>query len=244
MDKDGRFLSGVALAAGLVLSTMIGARALVRVKSEDQTIQVTGSAKRRIRSDQIVWSANVWARGNDMAAAYKTLAANVPRVTAYLKDKGLDPKQIVVHSVETKVFHPRDKESVEIEDVVSGYEMSQEIEVRSSDVDKVAQVSREATELINHGIALDSNSPAYHYTKLGDLKIAMLAEAAKDARVRAEQIASSAGASLGPLRSARMGVIQINPADSTETSDGGNNDTKSLEKDIITVVTSSFALEK
>jgi hypothetical protein len=40
-----------------------------------------------------------------------------------------------------------------------------------------------------------------------------------------------------------MGVMQINPADSTETSSEGNNDTSSLDKDVIAVVTSNFQLE-
>ena len=71
----------------------------------------------------------------------------------------------------------------------------------------------------------------------------MLHEAAKDTRVRAQQIADATGARLGPLRSARMGVMQINPADSTETSSEGNNDTSSLDKDVIAVVTSNFQLE-
>jgi hypothetical protein len=39
-----------------------------------------------------------------------------------------------------------------------------------------------------------------------------------------------------------MGVIQINPADSTEVSSEGNSDTTSIDKDIITVVASTFAL--
>ncbi len=96
---------------------------------------------------------------------------------------------------------------------------------------------------MEQGVELESDAPEYIYTKLGDLKIQMLAEAARDSRVRAEQIASSTGAKIGPLRSARMGVIQINPADSTEVSNEGNNDTTSEEKDILTVVASTFALE-
>ena len=120
--------------------------------------------------------------------------------------------------------------------------MSQEITVRSAEVDKVTEISRGATELINQGILLESREPEYHYTKLGDLKILMLAEAAKDAKLRAEQIAASTGSSVGPLRSARMGVMQINPAGSSDTSGEGNNDITSLEKDVIAVVTSSFAL--
>ncbi len=90
---------------------------------------------------------------------------------------------------------------------------------------------------------MESRDPEYRYTKLGDMKIQMLAEAAKDAKVRAIQIAASTGARAGALRSARMGVLQINPAGSTETSSEGNNDTTSIEKDVIAVVTASFAVE-
>jgi hypothetical protein len=244
MDKDGRFLMGLALAAGLVGATVVGARAMVRIKG-DNTIQVTGSAKRRIKSDLIVWSAKVSSRAPQMNAAYKTIAGSTPKVVAYLEKAGIPKAEIKVHSISTKSLHPHDKEGRELEDVTTGYQMDQSIEVRASDgdVEKVGQISREVTDLINEGIELESDPPEYIYTKLGDLKIQMLAEAAKDSRTRAEQIATSTGAKIGPLRQARMGVIQINPADSTETSNEGNNDTSSLEKDIITVVASTFALE-
>ncbi|HEY7954911.1 MAG TPA: SIMPL domain-containing protein [Polyangia bacterium] len=241
MYKDGRFLGALALAAGLVLSTMVGSRAMIRIKSDD-TIQVTGSAKRRIRSDLVVWDATVSARAADMAGAYKQIAASMPKVTAYLIKKGIPKSEIVVDSVVTTALHPHDKDGREIEDTITGYAMSESVQVRSKDVDKVTEVSREATELINDGVALQSSDPEYHYTKLGDLKIEMLAEAARDSRNRAEQIANSTGAKIGTLRSARMGVIQINPADSTEVSSEGNSDTTSIDKDIITVVASTFAL--
>lgn len=242
MDTSGRFLMGVALASGLVVSSLVGARALVRVKSDD-TIQVAGSAKRRITSDLIVWSAKVSARGGDMKGAYQALAASVPKVKAYLEKKGVPAGQIVVDSVSTQVHHPRDKEGNTIEDQVTGYTMSQVIEVRSKEVEKIEKISREVTELINDDVVLESYAPAYHYTKLGDLKIEMVAEAARDARVRTEKIATATGARIGALRSARMGVLQINPAESTEVSAEGNNDTTSLEKDVIAVVGATFALE-
>lgn len=79
MDRYGRLGLGIALACGLVGATAIGARALVRVKSDDQTIAVTGSAKRRIRSDSIVWSATVSYKGDTMQGAYKSLAQAVPK---------------------------------------------------------------------------------------------------------------------------------------------------------------------
>src|SRR3954469_7551820 len=98
MDRYGRFQLGVALALGLIAATVVGSRALVRVKSEDQTIGVTGSAKRRIRSDLVVWSATVSYKGDTMQGAYKALAAATPKVVEYLKGKGLKPAEIVVNS--------------------------------------------------------------------------------------------------------------------------------------------------
>ena len=82
------------------------------------------------------------------------------------------------------------------------------------------------------------------YTKLGELKIEMLAAAAKDARVRAtNMLEGTGGAKLGKLRFADMGVINVNPANSTETSWEGRNDTSSLDKDILTVVHVTFDLD-
>jgi hypothetical protein len=126
---------------------------------------------------------------------------------------------------------------------ITGYSLRQELEVRSTDVDKIEKLAREATELINQGILIESNAPEYHYTKLGDLKIEMLSEAAKDAKQRAQQIASSTGSSIGSMRSARMGVLQITPADSNDVSGEGMNDTTSLDKDITAVVNVTFAVD-
>ncbi|MDP2364374.1 MAG: SIMPL domain-containing protein, partial [Ignavibacteria bacterium] len=48
---------------------------------------------------------------------------------------------------------------------------------------------------------------------------------------------------LGPMRSARMGVLQITPKFSNAISDYGINDLSSIEKEIIGVVNASFEIE-
>ena len=73
--------------------------------------------------------------------------------------------------------------------------------------------------------------------------VKILAEAAKDAKQRAEQIAEATGSRIGQVRSARMGVLQITPAFSNEVSDYGINDVSSLQKDITGVVTVEFEVE-
>jgi hypothetical protein len=63
------------------------------------------------------------------------------------------------------------------------------------------------------------------------------------ARRRAEVLAENSRARIGMLRSARQGVFQITPANSTEVSDYGRNDTSAREKSIKAVVTIRYALE-
>ena len=126
---------------------------------------------------------------------------------------------------------------------VTSYTLTQSLEIRSAEIDKLTATSRKVTQLINQGILLESNEPEYLYTKLAELKVAMLADAAHDARERAAQIASSAGGKVGEMRSAEMGVMQVNAADANEISGYGVNDVKSVEKDVLAVVHATFALD-
>jgi hypothetical protein len=243
MERNGNiFNAGFALAVALVLSSIVGAWAYTHAKNGDQTITVTGSARKRIKSDLVVWRAGVSYQAPQLSEAYKALADNVPKVKQYLISKGVPENQITISSISSTTLHEKNSDGEETGQI-TGYSLRQELMVRSNDVDKIEKLAREATELINQGILLESSPPEYLYTKLGDLKIEMLAEAAKDAKVRAQQIASSTGSSIGSVRTARMGVMQITPADSNDVSDSGMNDTSSLEKDITAVVNVGFAVD-
>jgi NADH dehydrogenase/NADH:ubiquinone oxidoreductase subunit G len=123
----------------------------------------------------------------------------------------------------------------------TGFRALQVVSVSSSNVPQIEKASREITSLLEQGVFVTSDRPNYYYTRLGELKLEMLSEAAKDARSRAENILSSAGkTNIGALVDSSMGIININPANSTETSNEGNNDTSSYEKDIITIVRAEY----
>jgi len=235
-------MGAVVLAVGLVVATTIGGWFFVKGKRGDQTITVTGSARKRITSDLVVWRSAISYQAPTLSEAYRSLAEAVPRVKAYMVSKGIAENQITVSSISSQTLHGRSSDGVETSEI-TGYSLRQELSVRSTEVEKIGQIAREATELINQGILLESMAPEYLYTKLGDLKIEMLAEAAKDAKRRAEQIAQSTDSSIGTVRTARMGVLQITAADSTDVSDSGMNDTSSLEKDITAVVNIGFAVD-
>ncbi|MCU0661071.1 MAG: SIMPL domain-containing protein [Myxococcota bacterium] len=239
----------IAIGAAAIISTYLAASAWERVKTmpPDRTITVTGSAKKRIVSDQIEWTANLQAQNVDRTSAYRELHQQMQTTLGYLNEQGLKDGDIRPGSV--SVEETFETEYVGVGDqrierqVFKGYKMNQPIIVRSEDVTLVERLSREISQLFERGVAVTSYPPAYYYTKLGELKIEMLAEASKDARNRAENIVQKAGdAELGKLRSADMGVINVNPANSTDTSWQGNNDSSSLEKDILTIVHVVFEL--
>ncbi len=170
---------------------------------------------------------------------------------AFLKAQGIKPEEIRTQSAsvteefetvrEDKVL-PNTNVPLRTETRVSkGFRARQVVSVSSTDVPLVEKASREITSLLEQGVSVASQAPSYYYTHLGELKLEMLAEAAKDARSRAENILGSAGnTSVGKLVYADMGIININPANSTETSSEGNNDTTSYEKDIITIVHAEY----
>lgn len=241
-ERVGSVAGAAVLALGLVIASAIGGWSFVKGRRADQSVTVTGSARKRIKSDLVIWKAAITYQSPVLADAYRSLSENIPKVKAYLVGKGIADNQITISAITSQTLHGRTADGEETGQI-TGYSLRQELEVRSTEVDKIAQIAREATELINQGILIESMPPEFHYTKLGDLKIEMLAEAAKDAKVRAEQIAKSTGSSIGSVRSARMGVLQITPADSNEVSGEGMNDVSALEKDITAVVNIAFAVD-
>ncbi|HEX8289684.1 MAG TPA: SIMPL domain-containing protein [Pyrinomonadaceae bacterium] len=242
-EKNNYWLNaGVALALGLVCSSFVLGWFYTKTKKGDEAVTVTGSARKRIKSDLVVWSAGITYQAPQLADAYRSLSESIPRVRQYLISKGIAENQITISSISTTTLRKQDENGGETAEI-TGYSLRQQVEVRSNEVDKISQIAREATELINQGILIESNSPQYYYTQLGDLKIEMLGEAAKDAKTRAEKIAESTGNKIGSVRSARMGVMQITAADSTEVSDAGISDTTTIDKDVTAVVNISFAVD-
>jgi len=229
------------IALALVISSTILGWSYSHAKKGDEAITVTGSAKKRIKSDLVVWSAGVTTSSSSVAEAYKQLSPQIGKIKEYLAGKGVPEAQMTVSSVTTTPQKKTDRDGNESSEV-AGYSLTQKIEVRSSDVDRIGQIAREATELLNQGILIESNPPEYYYTKAGDLKVEMLGEASKDAKERAERIAGSTGNSIGAVRSAKMGVLQITPPDSTEVSDSGMYSTTTIDKDITAVVNISFGV--
>ncbi len=232
-------VAGLFLAAGLVFSSFVVTRAWM-VVAQSQTITVTGSARKNIRADLIVWNGTFSAESPTLLEAQHTLKSDLGKVTAFLQGKGV--KDFQVSPIAIEEIRAGDKEGQQSKRVLS-YRLTQTVSIHSQDVDRIAQVINDSAALVEQGVLFVSNAPDYIYTKAGEAKVEMLAEATKDARARAEQICQPGGRTIDRLLSARMGVFQITPQYSTETSSEGLNDTKSLDKTVTAVVTAHFAMK-
>ena len=234
---------GICIAVATIVSSIILSGGFLKVmKFTREQISVTGSATKEIRSDYIVWKGEFSRREIDLKTAYTNLRTDLDKVKAYLSSKGVKDDELTICQVATETIYKKNEKGNDTNDI-QGYRLSQGIEIRSNDVAKIDKVAREVTELINQGIEFASPAPEYFYTKLDELKIEMLAKATENAKQRAESMVKATGNKIGFMRNARMGVFQITPVTSTDVSDWGVNDTTSLDKKVMAVVTVSFAIE-
>jgi hypothetical protein len=234
---------GVCIAVATIASSVILSQGFLKVtKFVKEQISVTGSAQKLITSDRAVWRGSFSVRGVDLQSAYKNLKDSLEKVKKYLVAQGIGEKEIIASQITTETIYKKTDSGVETNDILA-YRLTQSVEVVSSDVAKITDLARSATELINQGIEFYSQSPEYFYTKLEELKVEMLAKASENAKQRAENMVKATGNKIGFMRSARMGVFQITPASSTEVSDWGLNDTSSMDKKVTAVVSASFAIE-
>ena len=98
------------------------------------------------------------------------------------------------------------------------YILTQSYLVRTSNIQAVDTAAKNMGELIRQGVVFSqSNStiPTYLYTKLNEIKPAMIAQATKNAKAAAKEFAQHSGQKVGSIKYASQGIFQILPRDQT-----------------------------
>jgi hypothetical protein len=126
--------------------------------------------------------------------------------------------------------------------MLTGYNIKQEVRVENSDIGKVEFLAQEAKKLIDKGIVPEYQRTEYFYTKLAELRPTLFAEATKDAQEKATAIGQVTGSTIGKVNTARTGVIQIMQPNSVDISDYGQYDLSTKEKEVSATVSASFEL--
>jgi hypothetical protein len=240
--KNSLFVPAVIIGVSFIIGVVFFTNAWKSSQNANQTINVTGSAKKEIVSDLGFLRGTISVQSSTSESAFAELNRQKPILVSYLERKGFPKEKIEFNTINSYPVYEMSAQGYQTGRVI-GYIYSQRIEIQSSDVVKIKELSLDITSLIEKGVSFNVEQPEYHYTKLADLKIEIQAAAAKDAMIRAQKIAEATDRDLGPMRSARMGVLQITPKFSNAISDYGINDLSSIEKEIIGVVNASFEIE-
>ena len=236
------FVRGMFVLAGsIVLAALIGTCGLIKLRSAGDEIEVTGSARRRVDSDLVVWKLAVTSTRPTLADALRNVTAQGARVAEFLKRERVDDKAVDIKPLVTSTIAER----VNSEETgrTAAYRVTQAFEVSSRDLAVVVAATQHIGNLLGQGVAVDADAPQFLYAKLPEMRVSLLADAVKDARSRADQIAAAAGASVGRVKSVKVGVFQVTKPNSTDVSDYGTYDTGSRDKDVTAVVRVTFAFK-
>jgi len=138
------------------------------------------------------------------------------RIRAFLRRNGIDSTQAELQEVQVtdnfaQSYRPRGE-------IAMRFIVRQTLMVRSTQPATVLATSQRMGELVSAGVVLSSEEyggggPTFLFTKLNDVKPAMIAEATANAREAAQQFAKDSRTSLRGIRQASQGVFIILPRD-------------------------------
>ncbi|MDY6325799.1 MAG: SIMPL domain-containing protein [Bacteroidales bacterium] len=224
----------IAIIAGIafVLGAVAVGISYYNTKKPQKTVSVVGLVEKDFTSDLIVWEFNYAVKDNDMKQSYSKIKAQNEIVKDYLKRSGIPDSEVDFKKITTAPTYRSYYANSRWNEDFDGYEARQVVRIESSSIEKIEALTRDIAELYDQNIMIVNNNPEYYYTKLSDLKLEMLAEASKNARLRAETVTQNAGAKLGDLKSANMGVFQITKPNSSDEDYtwGGAFNTSSKQK--------------
>lgn len=246
VSSKTKVISSIIIGVSIILTAYVFMKGYKERNAKADVINVTGMGSKDFDSDLIVWRGSFSKMNINLQSAMADLETDRNKIKGYLVGKGIPEANIVFSAIDiNKDFDEiRNENGYVVSSIFRGYSLGQTVTIESNEVDKVEQISREVSELINAGVEFYSDAPEFYYTKLAELKIQMVSEATADARVRAEKIAESAGSKLGDLKSADMGIFQIVGQNSNEDySWGGTFNTASRKKTASITMTLTFNID-
>jgi uncharacterized protein len=230
---------GVILGVCLIIAAGIGSFTFYKVRTGTDTLTVTGSVKQKVTSDLVKWT-GTFQRNipvEDLKNGYAQMKSDEALVLKFFKDNGFDESVVRITPIFMESPFQYDPNAPK------EYILRQNVEVQSNEIQKITSMAKNTQILIDQGVIYSTNSLEYYYTKLPELRIALLKDAASDAKMRAQKIAESTGLQVSSIKSANAGVVQVLQVNSTDISDYGTYDTSTIEKEVMVIVTAIFNLK-
>lgn len=220
MSGSARLLPAALVAAGVALGGYFIGHGFVASRSVDRYVTVKGVAERSVSADLALWPLQFVATGDRLTSAQARIDESRARVLAFLNAHGIDSSAVELQSLDVtdllaNPYRPQ----------TSGTQprfiITQTLMVRSSDPAKIRDAAQKVGSLVQAGVVLGGagggygrgSGPTYLFTRLNDVKPAMIAEATANAREAAQKFAADSKSRLGGIRDANQGIFVILPRD-------------------------------
>jgi hypothetical protein len=206
---------GALIAAGLAVMGWVLGSSLIRFKEYERLVSVKGLSEKEMPADVAVWPIRFTGASSDLTALYSELETDTRQILDFLAAKGFEKTEITVAAPTITDKLARDyggNEAIQLR-----YTAGQTITVYTSKIDLVRASQNDIAELGKKGIAFGGQEyqrTEYLFTKLNDVKPAMIEEATRKAREVAEKFAKDSNSRLGKIRSASQGQFTITDRDS------------------------------
>ncbi|UBM58110.1 SIMPL domain-containing protein [Marinilongibacter aquaticus] len=223
MHTKNKLFIALGIILGLFLHGLLLGYAIQRFNKEDRSISVKGFSEREVLADQAVWTIKTEATVNDLLDGSKQIESAKKQIVAFLVKNGVKQQEIIQLDLNVT-----DKLAQAYGSYTGTYRylVQNKIQVRSSDVQKIQDLSRKTDELLKAGVSISSTNdyrPAiqYLFTGLNDIKPEMLSEATANARKAAEEFTKDGNVELGKLKRASQGLFSIVDRDASASGEGG-----------------------
>ena len=242
-------VASVMFGIALMICAAMLANGIGNIKRANNTIAVTGSAEKMVKSDnaKLTFSISRRVNGTDLSGGYKLLNSDVDYVKAYLEDKGTKEDNITIEgsksselcAMNTRTQYPYADCSLG----VIGYNLTQNIYVNIKDIEVASDISANAPTSMAARPTVSLSNTEYFYDKLKDDRVELMSMATKNAMERAKAVAMAGNSALGAIVEASTGVIQVTAPNSVDVSDYGTYDTSTVDKKVTAVVRVSFEVK-
>lgn len=205
--------AALLVALGLVGAGWFAARGMAQLRTADRYVTVKGSAEKIVDADLVVWPLAQSVGGNDLAAVQAQLENNTRTIREFLAQAGFKDDEIVVSPPR---LEDRWAYAYGSNRPPERYNYSNTVTLRTAKVKEALAAVRRSGDIVARGVMLNAEQgggPQFDYTRLNDIKPALIAEATAAARKSAEQFAKDSGARLGGIRTANQGVVSIENRD-------------------------------
>ena len=239
--KKSSAWGGVFVGLGLVVAAMVWGTAYMWNGAQSaKALEVTGSATQSVKADSATLHSS-FARIvtlDQIKSGYADMKNDEALVTKFFTAQGVKPEELTIAPVSMNQFYENNNQGGPTK-----YNLQQDVTLQTTDLVKADKITKSFQELINAGVIFSTQPVEYYYSKLPELKVTLLGDAMKDAKTRAQKLAESAGQGVGELRSAASGVVQVLAPNSTDVSDYGTYDTRTIDKQVMVTVRTKWGVK-